>query len=244
MARPKRTSRTKEPQYDVTLTELEKKGSFPLGPIASYVYRGDPRRLGFLLARYKFCSKMLAGKASAVEIGCGDGFGMRVVLQTVSRVDGVDFDPVFTGWCREQARREGLNSSFHTVDMTQGSPPGPYEAAYCLDVIEHIPRRLEKRFIANICRALAPEAVCIIGTPNLSAHAHASPPSRIGHINLKTGESLRDLLGSFFRNVFIFSMNDEVIHTGFYPMAHYLFAICAGPRAAKARPTARKSARS
>jgi len=25
-------------------------------------------------------------------------------------------------------------------------------------------------------------------------------------------------------------MNDEVVHTGFYPMAHYLFAICAGVR--------------
>jgi hypothetical protein len=27
--------------------------------------------------------------------------------------------------------------------------------------------------------------------------------------------------------VFLFSMNDEVVHTGFYPMAHYLFAVCA-----------------
>jgi len=27
-------------------------------------------------------------------------------------------------------------------------------------------------------------------------------------------------------------MNDEVVHTGFYPMAHYLLAVCAGPRGA------------
>jgi hypothetical protein len=25
--------------------------------------------------------------------------------------------------------------------------------------------------------------------------------------------------------VFVFSMNDEVVHTGFYPMAHYLLAV-------------------
>ena len=25
-------------------------------------------------------------------------------------------------------------------------------------------------------------------------------------------------------------MNDEVVHTGFYPMAHYLFALCAGKK--------------
>jgi hypothetical protein len=24
----------------------------------------------------------------------------------------------------------------------------------------------------------------------------------------------------------VFSMNDEVVHTGFYPMAHYLLAVC------------------
>jgi hypothetical protein len=28
----------------------------------------------------------------------------------------------------------------------------------------------------------------------------------------------------------MFSMNDEVVHTGFQPMAHYLFAIGAGTR--------------
>jgi 2-polyprenyl-3-methyl-5-hydroxy-6-metoxy-1,4-benzoquinol methylase len=228
MAEKKRAPRTVEPQYDVTLTELEKRGAFPMGPVGSYVYRGDPRRLGILLARYKFCSKMLAGKKSAVEIGCGDGFGMRVVLQTVKRVDGVDFDPVFTGWCSEQAEREGLNSRFHTLDVTKKSPPGPYEAAYCLDVIEHIPQKQERRFIGNIAKALTKDGVCIIGTPNITAHAHASPPSRVGHINLKSSETLKELLSASFRNVFIFSMNDEVVHTGFYPMAHYLFALCAG----------------
>jgi len=31
-----------------------------------------------------------------------------------------------------------------------------------------------------------------------------------------------------FHEAFIFSMNDEVVHTGFYPLAHYLFALCVG----------------
>jgi len=30
--------------------------------------------------------------------------------------------------------------------------------------------------------------------------------------------------------VFSFSMNDEVVHTGFEKMAHYLFVICCGAR--------------
>jgi hypothetical protein len=33
------------------------------------------------------------------------------------------------------------------------------------------------------------------------------------------------LLQEFFHNVFIFCMNDEVLHTGFHKMAHYIFAL-------------------
>ena len=34
----------------------------------------------------------------------------------------------------------------------------------------------------------------------------------------------------YFHDVFMFSMNDEVVHTGFHAMAHYLFALCVARR--------------
>ena len=38
-------------------------------------------------------------------------------------------------------------------------------------------------------------------------------------------------LAAFFTmNVFVFSMNDEVVHTGFHKMANYVFAIGAGKK--------------
>ena len=33
---------------------------------------------------------------------------------------------------------------------------------------------------------------------------------------------------TYFDNMFLFSMNDGVVHTRFYPMAHYLIAVCTG----------------
>lgn len=39
-----------------------------------------------MLFRYKFVSKMLAGLDHVLEIGCGDGFGARIVAQAVNRV--------------------------------------------------------------------------------------------------------------------------------------------------------------
>ena len=45
--------------------------------------------------------------------------------------------------------------------------------------------------------------------------------------NLKDAP-LKQMLDRRFRNGFLYSMNDEVVHTGFSPMAHYLIAVGVG----------------
>jgi hypothetical protein len=77
---------------------------------------------------------------------------------------------------------------------------------------------------------LRKQGVAIVGMPSLESQAHASPQSKAGHVNCKTGGDLRQLFLDYFDNVFLFSMNDEVIHTGFSPMAHYLLVLCCGKR--------------
>lgn len=219
----------KEPQNQSQLDTYRQSGPVRLGPWTSHIWRSDPKHLGFVLARYKFCAKMLAGKSEVLEVGCGDAFGMMVVLQTVERVHGIDFEPVVIEDAKARLAAEGLERcSLSVLDIIERPLDKKFDAAYSLDVIEHIPPTSENRFIANICGSLGPHGVCIIGTPNIEAARHATSASAEGHINLKSGESLRDLLQGYFYNVFVFSMNDEVVHTGFYPMAHYLLAVGVG----------------
>ena len=226
-----RAAQTKEPQYQVQFETMGRLGPLEMGPSASYTWRNDPRRLTFLLSRYKFVSKLFAGKRHALEVGCGDGFGMRVVLQTVGAVHGIDFDPMFVDWARAHAQREGLNCTFSTIDITKEPPSQKFDCAYSLDVIEHIEPSEERDYLRGITAALEPHGTCIIGTPNITAQAYASPQSMEGHINLKSAETLKASMDECFENVFIFCMNDEVVHTGYYPMAQYLFAVGAGVRA-------------
>lgn len=61
--------------------------------------------------------------------------------------------------------------------------------------------------------------------PSIESQEFASPASKAGHINCKSGDELRKTMLEYFENVLIFSMNDEVVHTGFLKMAHYLIAI-------------------
>jgi 2-polyprenyl-3-methyl-5-hydroxy-6-metoxy-1,4-benzoquinol methylase len=103
---------------------------------------------------------------------------------------------------------------------------GGFDGAYSLDVLEHIPAEKEDRFVGNIAASLGDHGVLVLGSPSIQSQAYASPPSKAGHVNCKDAKGLKELAERYFHNVFLFSMNDEVVHTGFYAMAHYLIALC------------------
>ena len=183
------TVQTKESQNQTQVESYLRDGGVCLGPWTSHIWRDDPRHLGFLLARYKFCAKMLTGRNTALEVGCGDAFGLPVVLQTVNEVHGVDFEPLVIDDAQKRlddALLQRITLSVH--DMTDGPVVGSFDAAYSLDVIEHIPTDSEPRFMDHLCQSLTQHSVCIIGTPNIEAHRFASPLTAEGHINLKSAD--------------------------------------------------------
>lgn len=223
------TGKTREPQYGRCLELKETVGLASLGLMTNQVWYDDPRRLTFLLARYKFVAKMLSGCANVGEVGCGDAFGTRVVLQEIPDITVYDFDPVFIEDIRErQDERWVLKAEIH--DIVAAPLPRKHDALFTLDVLEHIEPADEDAFLANLCESLSDKGSLMIGTPSLESQPYASPLSKTGHVNCKSGNELKALLEKYFAYVFMFSMNDEVVHTGFSPMAHYLFALCAEPK--------------
>lgn len=223
------TARTQEAQYEDCLQVAEQDGVDRLGLMTNQVWHDDPRRLAVLLSRYKFVSKMMAGKDKVVEIGCGDAFGSRVVQQEVKDLTVLDIDPIFIADIKQRMNPYWPMRA-ETHDMLSGPFGDTFDGAYSLDVLEHIPQAQEERFLTNIVASLTKDGVMIVGMPSLSSQDHASPQSKEGHINCKHGPDLKDLMARFFDNVFVFSMNDEVVHTGFHPMAHYYLALCCGRR--------------
>lgn len=225
--------RTKESQYEDCLVVDETVGRARFGVMSNQVWHDDPKRLAFVLARYKFAAKMLAGLPKVLEVGCADAFASRLVRAEVGHLTATDIDPIFIA--DAEARQDPnwpLEMKVH--DMLSGPCPGPdgstFDGAYSLDVLEHIPAAEEERFVGNIAASLTPHGVFLVGMPSLSSQAYASPQSKAGHINCKHAPELKQLMQKFFRNVFLFAMNDEMVHTGFHAMAHYHLALCCTPK--------------
>jgi 2-polyprenyl-3-methyl-5-hydroxy-6-metoxy-1,4-benzoquinol methylase len=218
-------SATKEPQYDSMVEQANDRGLETLGLMTSYAWNDDPKRLTFTLSRYKFVSKLLSGRANVLEIGCADAFGSRIVRQEVGRLTATDFDAVFIEDVKKRMNpRWSFDAFVH--DMLSGPvPPRNYDGIYALDVLEHLDPADEPVFMSNLVASLAPHGAVVLGMPSLESQAYASPNSKAGHVNCKSMPDFKQIMARYFHNVFIFSMNDEVIHTGYHRMAHYLLAL-------------------
>ncbi len=208
----------------------EAQGFKSLGLHTNKQWFEDPKHLVFSMARYKFVAKMFSGYGQVAEIGCGDGFNAPIVLQEVQTLDLYDIEPLFVS----NAKRNCV-SPWHCAtavhDITQSPLPKQYEAVYSLDVFEHISPELEHLALKHLCNSINQDGIAIIGMPSLESQKYTKPVSVTGHVNCKSGEDFRDLMRQYFKHVFLFSMNDEVVHTGFSKMAHYIFCLCSQKRA-------------
>lgn len=200
----------------------------------------DPKRLAFFMARYKFAAKMLKDCRSIIDVGCGDGMGATTFLSDTyaDKIVGVDFERKVIEYACEEllpALRETRPSDAEKIefiysDFLSHANFGQFDGAACIDVIEHIEIEMTNPFLENMTRCLNPGGIAVIGTPNAMAAQFGSPHSKIGHINNFSPMRLHDTLQDHFQHVFMFSMNDEIVHTGYSNLAHYLMALCVGPK--------------
>lgn len=201
--------------------------SVELGPWTSYSLLNDPKHMSFVLSRYKFCAKMFEGMDLVLEVGCGDGFGTPLIAQAVKRVIAIEPDRRHIK--SNQARLKKIkNVEFRALSICDKVPQEKFDAVFSIDVIEHLDKSLNKPFFENQSACLKKDGVCIVGTPNITANKYATPRSRVQHINLYSQASLKKIMSGYFQRVFMFGMNDEVLHTGYAPMCHYIFGMGVG----------------
>jgi hypothetical protein len=75
---------------------------------------------------------------------------------------------------------------------------------------------LHFRFISKVCGGKR---------RSLELQAYTFQLSKIGYIICKACAELKVLAESHFQNIFIFSIDNKVLHNDYQPMAQYLFVL-------------------
>jgi 2-polyprenyl-3-methyl-5-hydroxy-6-metoxy-1,4-benzoquinol methylase len=125
-------------------------------------------RVRFSILRPKLLSVMdlvLPDEGRLLDVGCGFGlfaayFGQ---MHKRRRIVGVDPDTRRVGLARRVAEGVGLHDhTFHVGDVRNAPIEGPFEAAYVLDVMHHLPRADQRPVLERLRSLLVPGGVLVV----------------------------------------------------------------------------------
>lgn len=206
---------------------MEHTPSIRFGNHLTYQFMNSPRKVLYAASYYKFAAKMVGPEARVLDVGCGEGMGTWILASECASAHGIDIDGdsiavASSNWTAD-------NVSFKKDDFLANKTK-PFNAVVSFDVIEHILPENTGAFMGRIMECLTDYGIAIVGTPNITSDQYASAVTKAGHINMFSGQRLADEMSERFKHVFMFGANDETIHTGFLPMAHYLIAVGCLPR--------------
>ncbi len=213
--------------WDCVTQLQDKESSIDLGYYASYWMHKSPRRMLHSLSYYKFAAKMIGSKKRVVDLGCNEGLGSWLLAKECGFCKGVDLDAEAIQSAKTNFKDPIIE--FSCEDVFSAQPSVDWDGVASFDLIEHIPPERGGDFFNKIAQQLTPNGVVVIGMPSMISQQFASEISRKGHLNIYSHERLRQEMEQFFEFVFLFSANDELIHTGFLPLAHYYIALGCKP---------------
>ena len=185
----------------------------------------DPLMTGIKLARFKFAAKMLSPTDRVLDLGCGTGYCSYFYSRYAKWVVGVD---LFSDMSDAELKYRGQNLRFlkgDVLNLPAEISNAEFDAVVSTDVVEHFSREDGERIIATSHKLLSDRGMVIVGTPSKFSSAYRSAQSRAGHIHEYEPDELRELCGRYFKRTLMFSMNDEVVHTGFSKLAWFVFVL-------------------
>ena len=128
-----------------------------------------------------------------LEVGCGEGRGVEVLLQRADRFTAVDK----IGNALEALRTRFPEGKFIQMDLPplHGLADDSYDCVVSFQVIEHI--KADAFFLREIHRVLKPGGLALITTPNRRMSISRNP----WHVREYLPGELKELAASIFREV-------------------------------------------
>jgi len=189
-------------------------------------FRGNPLMAAVKLARYKFPARLIAPEDRVLDLGCGNGYGAYFYATVAREVIGLDLHADLEGAAERGLARDNLTLvKGDILDLPSEVAGATFDVVVAVDVIEHFYRDDGERIVADYSERLSDRGMMILGTPNRGSGAYRSEASRRVHMHEYEPEELRTLCDRHFKRTLLFSMNDEVVHTGFAKMAWFFYVL-------------------
>ena len=162
-----------------------------------------------------------------IDVGCGHGLGSVFLSKYANSVTGADQDKELVNTNNSNYKKI-KNLQFKEFDLLKPSKSflNEFDVVVSMDVIEHFTKRKIDTVVDSYYNLLNSDGFAIIGTPNIASRPYASQRRLDTHPFEFTRDEFEETLLKKFKNVFIFSMTDEVVSTSFPNMAWYFVAIC------------------
>lgn len=189
-------------------------------------FRDTPLDFFISLARYKFAARLLEKHHHVIDAGGGSGLGAVFLSKFCKQVTSIDFDADLVAH-NQKEYSEIKNLEFKNLNLLKVPKNFPkYDALVSMDVIEHFPYKDIPKVAQNYVSLLKPGGFAVIGTPSANSQPYASQRRLDIHFHEFKPKEYKDFLSKYFKNVFLFSMTDEVVSLSFPEMAWYLMALC------------------
>ena len=147
---------------------------------------------------YQWCGRALPQGVFCLDVGCGEGYGTKILAETSSeaKVVGLDISPGTIEKAKSKYKDD--HCDFKVYDG-KNIPAGDasVDAVVSLQVIEHI--RNDRAFVAEVWRALKPGGLFILTTPNRQIRLlPGMRPWNAFHVREYYSADLKDLLREIF----------------------------------------------
>ena len=101
-----------------------------------------------------------------LDIGCGEGHNIRLLVQRGARMTGIDITEAFIGYARQAEEQQPRGIDFHVASALEL----PFESAstdvvICTEVLEHL--RMGSALVADMARILKPSGTAVVSVPNI-----------------------------------------------------------------------------
>jgi SAM-dependent methyltransferase len=148
--------------------------------------------------RYAFARELARGRR-VLDAACGEGYGSALLAGTAAGVLGIDIAENAIAHAR--ARYGGLaNLHFQRGDCTALEvPPGCFDLVVSFETLEHV--QAQEALIAGFARALAPDGILIVSSPDKHTYSEVSGFRNEFHVRELYRDELLALLTPHFPHV-------------------------------------------